>query len=45
MYIVVANYTTLLVLHWLFNYMALKAMCKYSILLTGIECEVIVEHS
>ena len=35
MYIVVAGkYTTLLVLHWLFNYMALKAMCKYSILLT-----------
>ena len=35
MYIVVASkYTTLLVLHWLFDYMALKAMCKYSILLT-----------
>ena len=35
MYIVVASkYTTLLMLHWLFNYMALRAMCKYSILLT-----------
>ena len=35
MYIVVASkYTTLLVLHWLFNYMSLKVMCKYSILLT-----------
>ena len=31
---VASKYTTLMLLHYLFNYMALRAMCKYSTLLT-----------
>ena len=32
--VVASKYTTLFVLHWLFNYMALRVMCKYFTLLT-----------